>query len=106
MFWPYILAIFRESQVWCGTVESHAAYSSSVETLAALFSVLKSSFFVELHVSLCIVKLCSLTKSGATMGAMCTNVLQSCGTHAGSWCFLITCGVITSPIVRRAPVCC
>jgi len=60
MFRAYILAIFRELQVWCRTVES----------LAALFSVLKSSFFVELRVSLCNVKLCSLTESGVTMGAM------------------------------------
>jgi len=60
MFRAYILAIFRELQVWCRTVE----------TLAVLFSVLNSSFFVEVRVSLCNLKLCSLTESSVTMGAM------------------------------------
>ena len=77
-----------------------------LKSLAAIFSVLKNSFFVELRASLCNVKLCSLTKSGATVGGMCTNMLQSHGTHAGCQCFLITCGVIMSLSVQRAPVCC
>jgi len=66
MFRAYILVIFRELQVRCGTDE-FKCWNPSLP----FFSVLKILYFVELHVSLNNVKLSSLmTKSRVTMGAV------------------------------------
>jgi hypothetical protein len=51
MFRAYILAIFRELQVRCWTSESTLPTIQVLKSLAALLSVLKILFFVELRVS-------------------------------------------------------
>jgi hypothetical protein len=62
------------------------------ESLVALLSVLKSSFFVELCVSPNNVKLSSLTKSGVTMGAV---YLRAAVMQYSGWISLFSCYLLS-----------